>query len=44
MREHGVRFLGEPRSEAYGKVAVFEDMYGNRWDFIMAPGSDPVRP
>jgi hypothetical protein len=23
-----------PREEAYGTVAVFEDLYGNRWDLI----------
>ena len=33
-RAAGVRFLGEPRVEPYGKVAVFEDLYGNRWDLI----------
>jgi catechol 2,3-dioxygenase-like lactoylglutathione lyase family enzyme len=31
---HGVRFLEEPRTEAYGTVAVFEDLYGNRCDLI----------
>lgn len=30
----GVRFLESPRHEAYGAVAVFEDLYGNRWDLI----------
>ena len=30
----GVRFLEEPRSEAYGTVAVFEDLYGHRWDLL----------
>jgi catechol 2,3-dioxygenase-like lactoylglutathione lyase family enzyme len=30
----GVRFIEEPRREAYGIVAVFEDLYGNRWDLI----------
>jgi len=32
--ERGVRFLEEPRREAYGTVAVFEDLYGNRWDLV----------
>lgn len=32
--EGGVRFLEAPRTEPYGKVAVFEDLYGNRWDLI----------
>ena len=34
MRAAGVRFLEEPRHEAYGSVAVFEDLYGNRWDLL----------
>ena len=32
--EAGVRFLEAPRHEAYGSVAVFEDIYGNKWDLI----------
>lgn len=34
MKARGVRFTEEPREEAYGAVAVFEDLYGNRWDLI----------
>ena len=34
MTAAGVRFLEAPRREAYGAVAVFEDLYGNRWDLI----------
>ena len=34
MRAHGVRFCEEPREESYGTVAVFEDLYGNRWDLL----------
>jgi catechol 2,3-dioxygenase-like lactoylglutathione lyase family enzyme len=34
MVEHGVRFVREPKTESYGVVAVFEDLYGNRWDLI----------
>ena len=34
----GVRFLEAPRREAYGMVAVFEDLYGNCWDLIQ-PGA-----
>ena len=35
----GVRFLEGPRVEAYGTVAVFEDLYGNRWDLVQhGPG------
>ena len=34
MAARGVRFLEAPRREAYGSVAVFEDLYGNRFDLI----------
>ncbi len=34
MLEHAVQFVEQPREEAYGTVAVFEDLYGNRWDLI----------
>lgn len=33
----GVEFVTEPRTEAYGKVAVFIDVSGNRWD-LLGPG------
>jgi catechol 2,3-dioxygenase-like lactoylglutathione lyase family enzyme len=33
-RKRGVQFIEEPRVEAYGTVAVFEDLYGNRWDLV----------
>jgi catechol 2,3-dioxygenase-like lactoylglutathione lyase family enzyme len=34
MREAGVVFEEAPRAEPYGTVAVFRDLYGNRWDLI----------
>lgn len=34
MLAAGVRFVEEPRYEPYGTVAVFEDLYGNRWDLL----------
>jgi catechol 2,3-dioxygenase-like lactoylglutathione lyase family enzyme len=34
LRAAGVRFVEEPRAEGYGRVVVFEDLYGNRWDLI----------
>lgn len=34
MTEHGVRFVGAPRREPYGRVAVFLDVAGNRWDLL----------
>jgi catechol 2,3-dioxygenase-like lactoylglutathione lyase family enzyme len=30
----GVDFLETPRTEPYGRVAVFADLYGNKWDLI----------
>jgi catechol 2,3-dioxygenase-like lactoylglutathione lyase family enzyme len=34
FRQRGVHFVETPRIEPYGTVAVFEDLYGNRWDLI----------
>jgi catechol 2,3-dioxygenase-like lactoylglutathione lyase family enzyme len=34
MQAHGVRFAEAPREEAYGRVVVFLDLYGNRWDLL----------
>jgi len=34
MTAEGVRFLEAPRHEAYGSVAVFVDLYGNKWDLL----------
>jgi catechol 2,3-dioxygenase-like lactoylglutathione lyase family enzyme len=34
MRSAGVQFVREPKEAPYGTVAVFEDLYGNRWDLI----------
>jgi catechol 2,3-dioxygenase-like lactoylglutathione lyase family enzyme len=34
MLSRGVRFLGEPRREPYGRVAVFLDVAGNKWDLL----------
>lgn len=33
-KERGVTFVEEPRQEPYGTVAVFTDLYGNRWDLL----------
>jgi len=30
----GIKFIREPKTESYGTVAVFEDLYGNWWDLI----------
>ena len=34
FQARGVEFLEVPREEPYGTVAVFRDLYGNRWDLI----------
>jgi len=34
FQARGVTFCEAPRHEAYGIVAVFEDLYGNRWDLL----------
>ena len=34
MREKGVHFVRDPAEQPYGTVAVFEDLYGNRWDLV----------
>ncbi|MEU1643092.1 VOC family protein [Micromonospora zamorensis] len=34
MAEAGVTFVREPRAEPYGRVAVFLDIAGNRWDLL----------
>jgi uncharacterized glyoxalase superfamily protein PhnB len=39
MKSRNVKFLEQPREESYGTVAVFEDLYGNRWDLIQPKNS-----
>jgi catechol 2,3-dioxygenase-like lactoylglutathione lyase family enzyme len=34
MKARNVKFLETPRKEPYGTVAVFEDLYGNKWDLL----------
>jgi catechol 2,3-dioxygenase-like lactoylglutathione lyase family enzyme len=34
MTARGVKFVREPKDEEYGTVAVFEDLYGNKWDLL----------
>lgn len=33
-QSRGVKFVREPKTEDYGTVAVFEDLYGNLWDLV----------
>jgi len=41
MQAHGVKFREEPREETYGTVAVFEVLYGNKWDLLQLKTEDP---
>lgn len=34
LKSRGVKFLEAPREESYGTVAVFVDLYGNKWDLL----------
>ena len=36
MKSAGVAFVRAPSEQSYGIVAVFEDLYGNRWDLVQA--------
>jgi catechol 2,3-dioxygenase-like lactoylglutathione lyase family enzyme len=40
----GVNFVRPPSEEPYGTVAVFEDLYGTRWDLLEYKGSTPYVP
>ena len=42
LRAKGVVFREAPREEAYGTVAVFEDLYGNAWDLLQRRDPGPV--
>ena len=43
MRSRGVTFLEAPREERYGKVAVFIDPWGGKWDLLMPAGAGRER-
>src|SRR5581483_1371971 len=38
LTARGVEFIEPPRRESYGLVAVFRDLYGNKWDLIQPRG------
>jgi len=39
LLRQGIKIVRSPATEAYGTVAVFEDLYGNLWDLIQPTGS-----
>ena len=43
MVSKGIKFVGEPKRETYGLVAVFEDLYGNLWDLLELNEDHPIR-
>ena len=42
MISRGIKFVREPKEESYGRVAVFEDLYGNLWDLVQINESHPL--
>jgi catechol 2,3-dioxygenase-like lactoylglutathione lyase family enzyme len=44
MQASDVKFLETPREESYGTVAVFEDLYGNKWDLLQPKEANVLRP
>ncbi|MEZ9698393.1 VOC family protein [Vibrio sp. 10N.261.46.E12] len=42
MTSLGINFVREPKEQAYGTVAVFEDLYGNLWDLLQLDPNHPV--
>ncbi|MFB2661048.1 MULTISPECIES: VOC family protein [Shewanella] len=42
MQSIGIRFIREPQEQDYGTVAVFEDLYGNRWDLLQLSPNHPM--
>lgn len=42
MVADGITFIREPKEQDYGTVAVFEDLYGNRWDLLELNPDHPM--
>lgn len=42
FKQAGIEFLEERRKEAYGKVVVFRDAFGNKWDLIEPLANQPL--
>lgn len=42
MVARGVTFIRAPKQAPYGMVAVFEDLYGNRWDLLELHADHPL--
>lgn len=42
MKSKGIKFVRNPKTESYGTVAVFEDLYGNLWDLLQLNPDHPI--
>ncbi len=42
MVSKGIKFVREPKEADYGTVAVFEDLYGNKWDLLEFNADHPI--
>ncbi len=42
MKSRGIKFIRDPKQQDYGMVAVFEDLYGNRWDLLQLNDDHPI--
>lgn len=42
MKSKDIKFVREPKTEDYGTVAVFEDLYGNLWDLLQLNEDHPI--
>lgn len=42
MKRLGIEFVREPKSQEYGIVAVFKDLYGNLWDLVQFNHGRPM--
>jgi len=42
MVADGINFIRAPKEQSYGTVAVFEDLYGNKWDLLQLNSDHPM--
>lgn len=42
MKKNGIEFVRTPKTETYGTVAVFKDLYGNLWDLVQFTEGHPM--
>jgi len=42
MKDKGIEFIREPKTDSYGIVAVFKDLYGNLWDLVQLKEDHPI--